>query len=238
MSKKTKQPHSDQPLALTVPGFAGAHSITYPGEVIDSLRQLITRVVSREAKFPARLSMLAALRREGLSVLSQALAATLAHDMEVRVCMVELNWWWPSAMSLSNTLNAGLAGALQGQASVDDIICHTSWENLCYVTSGRIPKQERPVMARNPYLRQVIEELSERFDHIILDIPAVLSTSDSVPLASLGTACCLVVSQGITGVEDARLALDEISHLPILGVVMNRTNMATPGPIYRLLSAR
>lgn len=237
MAKKTTT-HIDPPMALTVPNYAGTQSITYPGEVVDSLRQLTTRIISREGKFPQRLSMVAALRKEGLSVLSQALAATLAHDMEVRVCMVELNWWWPSAMTLSNTENPGLEGILSGQYSLDDIICHTGWENLCYVTAGRIPKKERPVIARNPYLRQVINELGERFDHLILDIPAIHSTSDAVPLASLGTALCMVVSQGVTGVEDARLALDEVSHLPIVGVVMNRSKMSTPGLLYHLLSGR
>jgi Mrp family chromosome partitioning ATPase len=238
MAKNKVNAFSDQPLALSVPNYAGSASITYPGEVVDSLRQLTTRIISRQGKFPQRLSMVASLRREGLSVLSQALAATLAHDLEVRVCMVELNWWWPSAMTLSNTANPGLEGVLSGQSTLDEIICHTGWENLCYVTAGRIPKKERPVMARNPFLRQTILELSERFDHLILDIPAILATSDAVPLASLGTALCLVVSQGVTGVDDARLALDEVSHLPIVGVVMNRAKMATPAFIYQLLSGK
>lgn len=92
-------------------------------------------------------------------------------------------------------------------------------------------------MARSQELQDVINNLSTRFDFLILDIPAIHSTSDAIPLASLGDACCLVVRQGITTVEDVRLGLDEIDHIPMLGVVLNRVKLATPTFVTKLIPA-
>jgi Mrp family chromosome partitioning ATPase len=84
-------------------------------------------------------------------------------------------------------------------------------------------------------LVQIIEDLSKEFDHLILDIPAIRATNDAVPLASLGDACCLVIRQGVTTAEDVRLTLDEIDHLPILGVILNRVRLKTPRVILKFI---
>ena len=70
-----------------------------------------------------------------------------------------------------------------------------------------------------------------------MDIPAILATNDAVPLASLGSACCLVIRQGVTWMEDVKLALDEIDHLSIMGVVMNKFKLNTPSFLVKLFSA-
>ena len=69
----------------------------------------------------------------------------------------------------------------------------------------------------------------------MLDIPAVSATNDAVPLASLGDACCLVVHQGVTPIEKVRSTLDEIDHLTVLGVIMNKTHNYTPSFLLNLI---
>jgi Mrp family chromosome partitioning ATPase len=63
----------------------------------------------------------------------------------------------------------------------------------------------------------------------------VLSSSDAVALASLGSACCVVVQQGVTPINSVRLALDEIKHLPMLGVVLNQVRINTPNWVRNFL---
>jgi Mrp family chromosome partitioning ATPase len=72
---------------------------------------------------------------------------------------------------------------------------------------------------------------------VILDIPAILATTDSVTLASLGNVACLVIQQGVTQVGDVSQALDEIEHLEIMGSVLNNIRIATPKPILKVLSS-
>jgi Mrp family chromosome partitioning ATPase len=54
-------------------------------------------------------------------------------------------------------------------------------------------------------------------------------------LAALGEACCLVLRQGVTPLQDIRRALDDVEHLRVLGVVLNQVRVATPRWLLRLV---
>jgi Mrp family chromosome partitioning ATPase len=221
---------------LDVPSITGDPVLQISGEVIKNLRHLVIRI-SKDKVFPERLSLVAALRGEGVTFLSRALAATLANDFPVMVCAVELNWWWPSNSAFVAPGNECLAAVLSGQASLEDVIVPTGWPNLAFIPAGKVAKQERPTLANSPALRRTIEVLGKRYDHIILDIPAIRATTDAVPLASLGTGCCQVIRQGATHIDDVRLALDEIDHLKIYGVLLNQVTLLTPSPFVKVISS-
>jgi Mrp family chromosome partitioning ATPase len=68
-----------------------------------------------------------------------------------------------------------------------------------------------------------------------MDVPAIRLTSDAIPIASLGNACCVVIQQGVTTVEDVKRSLDELDHLSILGVVLNKTHINTPKRLVDLI---
>src|SRR5215217_1301451 len=91
--KKQKAPLGAES-ALTLRTVDGAPLYTFPGPVINSMRHLETSLMYKGA-LPARIAMVAALRQEGVTYTTLALATTLAYDLAVRVCVVELNWWSP-----------------------------------------------------------------------------------------------------------------------------------------------
>src|SRR5215207_1991347 len=250
--------------ALTLRTAAGAPLYTFPGPVINSMRHLETALMYKGA-LPARIAMVAALRQEGVTYTTLALATTLAYDLAVRVCVVELNWWSPSVRTEplpenttpksrwrklfptrkpkvdSSTAHAeseetaiqtidttGLAAVLMGNATLDEALIQTSLPNLMVLPAGNLPLAQRPAMARHDTLKACIKQLSRRFDHILLDVPAILGTSDAIALASLSTACCVVVRQGVTPVSHVRRALDDVKHLSVLGVVLNQARMPLP----------
>ena len=229
--RKTREPVSP-PLILSKKN--GVPVYNFPIEVVDNLRYTITRI-ERNSSLPSRLAIVSALREEGVTYLSLALAATMAHDMSVRACVLDLNWWWPSTTILAGKDNPGLAGVFTGEAALEEIIAPTGWPNMDLIPAGQLPIERRPVIARSQLLVQIIEELSKKYDHLILDVPAIRATTDAVPLASLGDACCLIIRQGVTTVEDVRLTLDEIDHLPILGVILNRVRLKTPRVILKFI---
>lgn len=237
----------------------------YAPEVVAGLRRMITQMLYH-GRLPARISILAALREEGVTYTSLALATTLASDLQVRVCAVELNWQSPGMpvaptriaatpaqvnghtatagrtsqrTALAEKVNGkagrprenggpGLAGALNGTVTLDEALVATALPNLSLLPAGSLPPHQHALMARSDALKACIEQLGRRFDHLILDVPAILSTSDAIALASLGTAGCMVVRHGVTPSAMVRQALDEVKHLPILGVVMNRARLHTP----------
>lgn len=241
--------HRATALVLGAPDHAPQRA--FPSDVVNNFRHMLTRLTYSEAmqtRAISRISFVSALRQEGVTYTALALATTLAHDIDASVCLVDLNWWspgLPAALALppqprrwwrKRTQEAapelpnspGLAGVLDGSASLDDALLTTAMPNLFLLPAGALPLAQRPIVARSERLRACIETLSQRFRYVLLDVPAVLTTSDAIALASLGEACCMVVRQGVTPVNSVRTALDDLKHLPMLGVVLNQTTVATP----------
>jgi Mrp family chromosome partitioning ATPase len=212
----------------------GLADLSFPASVVDPLRHLMTRLVQR-GELPARLSVVAALLEEGVSYTTLALAATLAHDLGAKVCAVELNWWWPGRAGRGDPVSPGLAGVLAGSASLDQALLTTALPTLAVLPAGELPAEQRPVVARGTGVQSALAELATRFDYLLLDVPALLATSDAIPLAALGEACCLVLRQGVTPLQDIRRALDDVEHLRVLGVVLNQVRVATPRWLLRLV---
>lgn len=233
LRQSKKNPMLDVP-ELILPMGDGTPVYQFPNSTIENMRSLINRI-NRYGEFPRRLALVSALRQEGVTYISRALATTLAHDTTQKVCLVDVNWWWSSPTELVAVDNPGLAGVISGQVSLDEVIAPTGWSNLVLVPAGNIQRQLRPVMAHSNALKEVLNELASQYDHLILDVPAIQSTSDAIPLASLADACCVVIQHGITTIEDIGLALDEVAHIKMLGVILNRVKLSTPETLLKYI---
>jgi Mrp family chromosome partitioning ATPase len=237
-------------LALGMPDAAPQR--VFPSEITNNFRHMLTRLTYGEAlsaKSISRISFVSALQQEGVTYTALAFATTMAHDLHAEICLVDLNWWspglpaalalpplprrwWqrrkPQEAAVELPRSPGLAAVLNGTASLEEALLPTAMSNLQVLPAGELPLEQRPIVARSEQLRACIETLSEYFHYVLLDVPAVLTTSDAIALASLGDACCMVIRQGVTPVNSVRAALDDLKHLHMLGVVLNQTTMATP----------
>jgi len=220
---------------LVLPSPAGETWTAFPLTVVDQMRRLISRL-GRKESIPPRLSFVAALRQEGVTYVSCAFATTLAYDLETSVCIVDLNWWWPSELSRKVPACGGLGAVLTGQTTLDQAVVNSGKHNLAILPAGELSPHERALFSRSTALKEIILQLAGRYDHLVLDIPSVLASSDAIPLASLGDACCLIIHQGVTSVTDVKAALEDLDHLPQLGAVMNKFQLSTPPLIQRFVS--
>lgn len=227
--KKRKKQTTDwgERIALTLAAESGRPFMTFSAAVVESLRYLLAHL-NRENGIPQRLVLASALRQEGVTYLSRALGTVMANDMPVDVCVVELNWWWWASVPPGAPSTTGLAGVLRGEAELDQALVRTQRPNLHLLPAGRVSAIERPVVARSAGLRETIDLLHERFDYLLLDIPALLATSDALPLVTLADAGCLVVRQGVTSIEHVQEAQEYLAQIPIAGVIMNQVELATP----------
>jgi len=217
------QDRDAEPLIVATP--ANVVLAVYRFDVVQALRYLLARATRREP-LPRRLSLLAPLRQEGVTHLSRGLAATLAYDWRATVCAVERNWWWPSALPLGP--QPGLAGVLTGEVPLEAALVCTADPCLAWLPAGNLDPSQRSPVAHSQALQAILADLGRQFDYLILDIPAVRATSDALPLASLGLAGCLVVSQGGASISAAQRVLGEAAPLSMLGVLMNRVDLKTP----------
>ena len=219
-------------LALGLPD--GEDWVAFPWTVVDQMRRLISRMGRKEAP-PSRLSFVAALRQEGVTYVSWAYATTLAYDVKTSVCIVDLNWWWPSELSRKVPDCGGLAAVLTKQTTLGQATVNSGIPNLTILPAGELSLHERALFSRSTILKETIMELAARYDHLVLDIPSVLASPDAIPLASLGDACCFVIHQGVTSLTDVKTALSDLDHLPQMGAVMNKFHLNTPRLIQRFV---
>jgi Mrp family chromosome partitioning ATPase len=218
-----------------IPEIEGEPEYLYDGEVVQGIRQLISRL-NMKGGLPRSLAMIAALRQEGVSYLSQVLAATIANDLGHRVCLLELNYWWPNPEFQFEEDQGSLAAVIDKRMKLDRAIIRTGWPNYNILPAGVIPPHNRPKVANSDEIREIIIELEDLYDHIILDIPAILATTHAVALASLASASCFVIHQGITHIEDVHQALSEVEHLNMIGVALNRARFSSPRRLVRVIA--
>jgi Mrp family chromosome partitioning ATPase len=244
---------------LSLRATDGTLQRTFDADVIESIRYMSTDL-TLNLKLPRRVAIIAALRGEGVTHTALTLGLTLANDTGAKICVIELNWWAPGMISLLNPkINAvearrkrpkkteqraddsnfagypGLSKVITGEIRLDEAIIRTNLPNLDLIPAGQMPADKRPSNARHASLRILIDQLSEQYDHLILDIPAVRTTSDSIALASLADACIVVAHQGATSTSSVQKALDDVKSLTMLGVVLNKVSISMPDWIRSLV---
>ena len=214
--------NSDEPL-LSLRSRDGLFNEIFPHDTILSMRQLYSRMESQVQIIPKRLGLTSSISREGVSYLTRALATTIAHDAGADVCIVETNWWSPSVESPE-----GLGAVVSGRRDLNDVIVSTNHANLAIIPAGDLSANERSIGARSENLKRILRELDDRFDHLIIDIPAIHATSEAIPLATLADSIVMIVRQGVTSSPRIRKSLDLMGHLDVIGVVMNQVETNTP----------
>lgn len=258
--QRKQTPQSGMPdSALSLQSSDGIQLIVFPPAVVEGFRRMVTSLTC-QSPLPSRIALVATLREEGVTYSTLALATVLANDLGARVCAVELNWWSPGMQALlagqpaiaprrgwrrpgapvparSPVLpdSPGLAGVLADTATIDEALIATGLPHLALLPAGDLRAAQRPAMARSATLKACLDRLAQRFDYLLLDIPALAATSDAMALASLGAACCVIIRQGVTPMSQVQRALNDVKHLSMLGIVMNRIHIKSPHWIQAVL---
>jgi capsular exopolysaccharide synthesis family protein len=120
----------------------------------------------------------------------------------------------------------GLSNFLSGSGDLESIIKKSEIPNLFYIPSGPIPPNPSELISSNLF-KNMMQSLSEEFDHIILDTPPVLGFADSIILSTNVEGVILVTLSGKTPKETLQRAKEALQQVnaKILGVVINRVNI-------------
>jgi Mrp family chromosome partitioning ATPase len=233
LKHKVRPDDDSSPLLLT--NAAGQVVLDLSSKTTASYRRWYTRL-ARQQPLPARLGVMAALSGEGVTTTAVGLAAVMASDLNERFCVVDVNWWRPGLAVLAHIeAQAGLAQVLSGESALNDILCPTNLPNLWLLPCGDLPVDQRSRQVRSQLLVTFLEDLGSSYDHLVIDLPSLLSVGDAATLAKLSGSLCLLVRQGVTPLPLIRHALDEVAHLPVSGVVFNGDHIALPRWLVRLI---
>ena len=122
-----------------------------------------------------------------------------------------------------NGNSVGLSTYLVGKEVLDNIISQSNIDGLDIIQSGPIPPNPAELLG-SKRMRELLEILSERYEHIIIDGAPITGFADSRLLSRLVDGVLLVTSVGITQKTVLKNSLEEIRKVggKILGTIVNR----------------
>jgi capsular exopolysaccharide synthesis family protein len=134
---------------------------------------------------------------EGKTFCSLNIATVFALS-EKKTVIIGLDLRKPKLFSEFNLTNeVGVVNYLIKQNTVDEIINHTQIPFLDVITSGPIPPNPAE-MIMSDGMKELIEELKQKYDYIILDTPPVGIVSDALELAQYCDVTLYIVRQNFT----------------------------------------
>jgi Mrp family chromosome partitioning ATPase len=89
------------------------------------------------------------------------------------------------------------------------------------------------MLAHSPVLDAVLDDLAGRYEHVLLDLPAVHATGDALHLARKCEGVVMVVGAGVTTETQVSRAVADLGGVSVIGAVVNRQSSSVPSFIRR-----
>ena len=124
----------------------------------------------------------------------------------------------------------GLSTYLSRRGELDEVIQELPIQNLSVMTAGRIPPNPAEMISSGR-MKEMLQILSERYEHIVIDSPPLLKVTDPVILSTMVDGVILVVHGGKSSRDVVRRTRQELSvaGARIFGVVLNNVNANDEG---------
>lgn len=218
--KKRMEKGASYPVEL----ITHAHPKSMLSEAYRNIRTSV--LLSFSGKPPKRIVITSPNPAEGktTTVVNTAIALS---QTGAKVLIIDADLRKPRMHKVFNDENdIGLSNLLSGNADLESVIKKTKVPNLCYIQSGPIPPNPSELIGSSLF-KSMMETLSERFEHIVIDSPPILGFADSVILSVSVDGIILVVLGGKTPRETLQRAKEILYQVnaKILGVVINRVDI-------------
>lgn len=195
--------------------------LSAPSEAIRRLRTNLQFVdTTKDSKI---IVITSSVPGEGKSTTSMNLAAALA-TAGSRVLLIDADLRRPSiAAYMGMEGRAGLTSLLIGHADASDVIQPWRDTTLHILPSGRIPPNPSELLG-SERMQELLDELSLRYDTILIDSPPMLPVTDATVLTRIADGAVIVVGAGRThrGQLGESLATLETAGAKLFGLVLNK----------------
>ncbi len=190
----------------------GAEKFRFLGVRLRQLRQ--TRPLKK-------LLVTSTLPEEGKSTVSTNLAATLARKPQQKILLLEGDLRRPViAQNLGQPKLPGLTEWLKAKPGPITNIYFLEGPGFYLLPAG-VPADNPLELMQSGRLPGLIEELTARFDWIIIDSPPLLPLADTSLWSRLADGTLLVVREGKTEKQQLQRGLASLDSANLLGVIVN-----------------
>jgi polysaccharide biosynthesis transport protein len=123
--------------------------------------------------------------------------------------------------------DVGLSSLVVGDATLDQAIQRTRYDNLDVLPCGPLPPNPAELVLTERF-REVLAKLMERYDRIIIDSPPLGPVADPLILGTLVDGVVLVAKSESTPRAALRQGLRALSdaNVRVLGVVLNDVDLS------------
>jgi capsular exopolysaccharide synthesis family protein len=199
--------------------------------VAEAYRVLRTSVLLSTAGGPPKIILITSSQPgEGKTTTAINTAISLA-QLGASVLIIDADMRKPSAHKTFDVEHkVGLSSYLSGQAELDGLIRALPISNLWLLPCGPVPPNPAELISSQK-MRQLLEQLAERYDHILIDSPPLMNVTDPVILSTMVDGVILVVHGGKSTREVLRRARQELEAVgaKIFGVVLNNIDLRREG---------
>ncbi|HEY6805794.1 MAG TPA: polysaccharide biosynthesis tyrosine autokinase [Pyrinomonadaceae bacterium] len=203
--------------------------------VAESYRHLRTSLLLSSAGQPPKTILVTSSQPSEGKTTTAINTAFMLSQTGAEVLIIDCDLRRPRLHAQFEVSNArGLTTWLSGEKDLDGIIqsCPRT-KNLKILTSGPVPPNPAELLG-SAEMRRLLEHLSERYQHIIIDSPPAISFTDASILSTMVDGVMLVVHGGRSSRAVVRRAkqqlLDVGAH--IFGVVLNNVRLETQDYYY------
>ena len=202
--------------------------------VQEKCRQLCAALFFRTQTPVSSLGFTSATRGEGKSFLSMVTAAVLALESDAPVTLVECTWEHPGfADHFEIAPTPGLAEWVRGECTVEEIR-HKVTDNLTVIPAGnaRLQRLKLLQMLRKRGLAQLLTQSNEL---LVVDLPAMLPAGEGALAATLLESLVVVVQATKTPERHIMETCQQLSGLPVHGLLLNQVQSTIPGWLRQML---
>jgi capsular exopolysaccharide synthesis family protein len=180
------------------------------------------------------LGITSAVEGEGKTSLAHALAIMMAQDHTGDVLLLECDLFRPSlAADRAADAGPGLSDILAGELTLEDVLRPTELPNLKLLPAGTQHNNPSRLL-RSAAMTELLEQARAQFAFTVLDLPAILRSSDTAVLGRFADGLLLVVRAGHTDRRAVQQALQLLAGVNLHGVVLNRWRSTVPDVIRRI----
>jgi Mrp family chromosome partitioning ATPase len=214
-----------------------AVAVNLRAEMLDYWDEILHRLPwsAGNSSGPLRtLGITSCARGEGVSTAAVHLAAAAASEPHAHVLLLDANLGAPAAARLLGVAPApGLAECLFEGEELSGAVQPSPLANLHVLSAGRL--RGSPARAYDsPHFTPLLKELSDRFDLVVVDLPAASRASCVFRLAGLLDGVLLVMEADRTtcAVAARMKELLRSARARILGAVLNKSHEHVPNWLY------
>lgn len=194
--------------------------------VAEQFRALRGRIDAISSQRPlCTISVTSAFPGEGKTTCSVNLGIVSALSVATRVLLIDCDLRRPKVhRSLGLEPEVGLAELLTGRTTLDEALLSVDGANLDVLPVRSRPSNPSELLG-SPEMTKLVEEVSTRYDRIILDTPAALGLPDAKVVSEFCDGMVLVVRADATSQSDIQAVLEILDRRRLLGMLINSVDV-------------